>query len=514
MNFRHKYILPALLATLVLGSTSSCDDSYLDRNPLHAISGATFWKTQADVDMALTGVYRRLQSFIFGFRKPFLDTYSDNALDRHTFFNFNNATLGVINASNVNTSLYNEPYAGIAACNYFLENVGNVTAVPQGTKDRYTAEVRFLRALFYFELVQFFGDVVLYKVAPETAEEAKIAKSPKADVLAFVIEDLDDAISKLPATAYAGHAVKASAQMLKARVRLYQQNWADAVALTSEIMATNTFSIFQGGYANLFLQPTQQGNPEIIFSTKYLAPNNAQGNNPPGGEGMLVEIGWYGAIQPYKNLVDEYEMANGKMITDPASGYDAANPYAKRDPRLKMTILVPGDPYINPDGSTFVTSDPILTGFSQKKYMDVSKLPWDRSKITVTDMNVVHMRYAEVLLAYAEAKNELSGPDPTIYDALNKIRARTGVNLPAVDQTLYNSKEKLREFIRHERRIELAMEGHRYFDLKRWGIMAAKLATVKNPAGVTLSFGEINNVLPFPQAEIDQNKSLVQNSGY
>ena len=509
MNFRHKYIISALLATLVLGSTSSCDDKFLDKNPLHAISGETFWKTQADVDMALAGVYRRLQSNIFGPRKPYLDTYSDNALDRHGYFNFNNATIGVINASNINTALYNEPYAGIAATNYFLENVGTVSAVPEATKDLYVAEVRFLRAMFYFELVQFFGDVVLYKTSPKTAEDAKIAKSPKTEVLAFVLEDLDYAISKLPATAYAGHAVKASAQMLKARVSLYQQNWADAVELTSAIMSTNTFSIYQQGYNNLFLQSTQQGNPEIIFSTKYLAPNNPQGN-----EGMLVEIGWYGGIQPYQNLVDEYEMANGKKITDAASGYDPANPYAKRDPRLKMTVLVPGDPFINPDGSTFLTTDPVLTGFLQRKYMDTSKLPWDRSKITVTDMNVVHMRYAEVLLAYAEAKNELSGPDATIYEALNKIRSRAGVNLPAVDQTLYNSKETLREFIRHERRVELAMEGHRYFDLKRWGIMSAKLSAVKNPAGVTLSFGEQNNVLPFPQAEIDRNKSLVQNSGY
>lgn len=509
MNFKHKYIFSALLASLVLGSTSSCDDSYLDKNPLHAISGATFWKTQTDVEMGLVGVYRRLQSQVFGHRRSMLDGYSDNSFDRHNQLGFQNPSIGIINPSNVPTALYNQPYEGIASANYFLENVGSVEAVPQATKDVYIAEARFLRAMFYFELVQYFGDVVLYKTAPKTAEDAKIAKSPKAEVLTFIVEDLDNAISKLPAKAYAGHAVKASAQMLKARVRLYQQNWADAAALTSEIIASNVFSIYQGGYANLFLQTTQQGNPEIIFSTKYLAPNNAQGN-----EGMLVEIGWYGGNQPYKNLVDEYETIMGKMITDPASGYDSANPYEKRDPRLKMTVLVPGDKFVNPDGSTFVTTDPVLTGFTQKKYMDASKLPWDRSKITVTDMNVVHMRYAEVLLAYAEAKNEVSGPDATIYDALNKIRSRTGVGLPPVDQTMYNSKETLREFIRHERRIELAMEGHRYFDLKRWGIAAAKFAAVKNPAGVSLIFGEKNNVLPFPQSEVDRNTNLVQNQGY
>jgi len=509
MNFRHKYIFSALLATLVLGGTSSCDESYLDKNPLNAISGASFWKTQTDVDMALVGVYRRLQSVTFGYRKSILDGYSDNSYDRHNQIGFQNPSIGIINASNVPGALYNEPYAGIASANYFLENVGAVAAVPQASKDVYIAEARFLRAMFYFELVQYFGDVILYKTAPKTAEEAKVAKTPKADVINFIVEDLDNAISKLPATAYAGHAVKASAQMLKARVRLYQQNWADAAALTSAIIATNTFSIYQGGYSNLFLQTTQQGNPEIIFSTKYLAPNN-----PQGGEGMLVEIGWYGGNQPYKNLVDDYETITGKPITDPTSGYDPANPYAKRDPRLKMTVLVPGDPYINPDGSTFVTTDPILTGFAQRKYMDLSKLPFDRSKIPVTDMNVVHMRYAEVLLAYAEAKNEVSGPDASIYDALDKIRTRTGVALPKVDQTLYGTKETLREFIRHERRIELAMEGHRYFDLKRWGIAAAKFAAVKNPAGVSLVFGEKNNVLPYPQAEIDKNKALIQNTGY
>ena len=229
---------------------------------------------------------------------------------------------------------------------------------------------------------------------------------------------------------------------------------------------------------------------------------------------MLVELGWYGAIAPYRNLVDDYEMANGKPITEAGSGYDAANPYENRDPRLKMTVLVPGDSHKNPDGSTFAVTDPLLTGFNQKKYMDTSKLPWDRSKITVTDMNVVHTRYAEVLLAYAEAKNEVSGPDATVYDALDKVRTRTGVNLPPTDRTKYNSKDLLREFIRHERRIELALEGHRYFDLKRWGVMAAKLSAVKNPAGVTLSFGEKNNVLPFPQNELDRNKSLTQNAGY
>lgn len=509
MKIRYKHIISCLAATALLSTLNSCQENFLEKNPLNAISGPTFWKTETDVNMALTGVYRTLQNSVYGHRKPFLDTYSDNALDRHTFFGFNVATQGVINASNVNTALYNQPYQGIAACNYFLENIDGVTAVSQANKDRYIAEVKFLRAMYYFDLVQNFGGVVVYKAGPKTAEEAKIKQSTKDEVLAFVLEDVDYAISKLPATAYAGRAVKASAQMLKAKVRMFQQNWADAATLTSDIMNSKLFSLYQGGYPNLFINSTQQNNPEIIFSTKYLAPNNPQGN-----EGMLVEIGWYGSIAPYQNLVDEYEMANGKMISEAGSGYDATNPYANRDPRLKMTIILPTEPLINPDGSKFAQTDPNLTTYVQKKYMDLSKLPFDRTKIPVTDMNVVHMRYAEVLLAYAEAKNEASGPDATIYAALNAIRSRTGVNLPPVDEAKYGTKETLRDFIRHERRIELALEGHRYHDLKRWNIMSQKLSAIKNPAGQQLIFGEKNNVLPFPQAELDRNKSLVQNPGY
>lgn len=505
MKFNIKQIIPCLVAAMSLSTLSSCDKDFLDKNPLNAISGATFWKTETDVTMALAGVYRTLQNGIYGHRKPFFDAYSDNAYDRHNYFGYQAVTLGVVNPSSVNSGLYNQPYAGIAACNYFLENVGSVAAVSQANKDIYSAEVRFLRAMYYFDLVQMFGGVVLYKVAPKTAEEAKIKQSTKEEVLAFVLEDLDYAISKLPSTAYSGRVVKAAAQFLKAKVRLYQQNWAEAASITNEIINSKLFSIYQGGFANLFLASTQQNNPEIIFSTKYLAPNNPQGN-----EGMLVEIGWYGCIAPYQNLVDEYEMTNGKMISEAGSGYDPANPYANRDPRLRMTIKAPGDP----ETTNFIHTDPLLTGFAQKKYMDLSKLPYDRTKIPLTDMNVVHMRYAEVLLAYAEAKNEVSGPDASIYEALNSIRSRTSVKLPAVDQAKYNTKESLREFIRHERRVELALEGHRYFDLKRWNIMASKLAATKNPAGQALVFGEKNNVLPFPQSEVDRNKSLTQNAGY
>jgi len=156
MKFYKKYMTQCLAALMCFSTLSSCDKDFLDKNPLNAISGETFWKTETDVTMALAGVYRTLQNGIYGHRKPFFDTYSDNAYDRHNFFGYQAVTLGVVNPSNVNSGLYNQPYQGIAACNYFLENVGSVAAVSQANKDIYSAEVRFLRAMYYFDLVQLF----------------------------------------------------------------------------------------------------------------------------------------------------------------------------------------------------------------------------------------------------------------------------------------------------------------------------------------------------------------------
>ena len=499
----------SLIIVIIIGMLTSCKKDFLDKNPTAAVAGEEFWKSDADAQMGLAGVYRRLQNGFYGHRKLWLDTYSDNALDRHTFYGFNsNLTLGVVNPTNIPGAFYNTPYEGIGGCNFFLDNIDKAPS-SEAAKTVYKAEVRFIRAMIYFDLVQAYGGVILYKKAPVSVDDAKIAKSTKEEVLAFVHEELDFAIANLPDAAYSGHAVKGSAQALKARVYLFQQNWPLAASTANAVMTGGKFQIYQGGYANLFLTTTQQNNPEIIFSTKYLAPNN-----PQGDEGVLVEVGWYGSIAPYQNLVDDYEMSNGKMITEAGSGYDAANPYVNRDPRLKFTIKVPTEKYINPDGSVFNESDPLLTTYSQKKYIDLSKLPFDRSKTPLTDQNIIHIRYADVLLVYAEAKNEVSGPDASIYSALNEIRQRASVNLPPVNEAVYNTKDKLREFILHERRIELALEGHRYYDLKRRNLMGIKLAPLKNPGGAQLVFGEKNNVLPFSQTELDRNKQLKQNEGY
>jgi hypothetical protein len=206
-------------------------------------------------------------------------------------------------------------------------------------------------------------------------------------------------------------------------------------------------------------------------------------------------------------------MTDGKMITE-SPLYNPATPYVNRDPRMDLTLKLPGEVWKNAAGTPWTQSYATNTGFLMEKYVDLSRAPFTAATATQTDQDYIHLRYADVLLMYAEAKNEVSGPDATVYAAINQVRARPGINMPPVDQAKYDTKDKLREFIRHERRVEFALEGQRYNDLKRWNIAHIKLPTLKTPSGTPLVFLTKNYVLPFPQSELDNNPFLVQNPDY
>jgi hypothetical protein len=487
--------------------TLSCNEGFLDKNPLNAISSQTFWNSEGEVDMAVAGVYARLRNDFLSWQRPYLDCLTDNAFAHWGYFNMPAMTLGDVSANTGGaiSKLYNASYVGIASCNFFMGNVDKASTVSEAKKNVVKGEVRFLRSLMYFDLVTSFGDVVLYKTAPENADASRIAKSPKAEVLTFIHEDLDFAIANLPDNAYTnGHAVKGSAMALKTRVLLYEERWADAAALAKQIMEGKKFSLATN-YEGLFLTSGQTNNPEIMFSTSYLSPNSFHG----ASSGADIEYGWGSHLCPYQNLVDSYECIDGKPITE-SPLYNAANPGANRDPRLAYTVKLPTVNW--PSGEPL--GAPSVTGFNMQKYVDLSRAPFNYSKSNLTDQDMVHLRYADVLLMYAEAKNEATGPDETIYSAVNEVRARPGVNMPPVDQTKYSSKDLLREFIRHERRVEMALEGHRYFDIKRWRVAHIILPKIKNPSGVSLVFSEKHYLLPFQQSELDANVNLKQTTNY
>lgn len=517
MNKRYKmpFWLSAGLIFLLL---ASCNKEFLDKNPLNSVSSQIFWASEADVKTGLTGVYSRLQQNFLGYERVYLDGLSDNAyLDPG---NGNQPNMMMMTTGSISPGLggamaniYSTPYRAIASCNYFLDNVDKAP-ITVAQNNIYKAEVRFLRALSYFDLVQAFGGVIIYEHFPSTLESAKIAKSTKAEVYAFIEQDLDFAIANLPDDKYNGHAVKGSALGLKARVLLTEEKWTDAVPVLQQIMNSGKFAL-SNNYAALFKtsgQALAAVNTEIMFSTQYLAPNNVQ-RTSPGAAGMNIELGWWSLMQPYKDLVDEYEMTDGKTTSE-SSLYDAANPYANRDPRMDLTIKVPGEVWKNTAGVAWTGSYVSYTGFLMEKYVDLSITPFTSTTATATDQDYIHLRYADILLMYAEAKNEATGPDASVYAAINQVRARTGIAMPAIDQSKYNTKEKLRDFIRHERRVEFAMEGQRYNDLKRWKIAHIKLPTLKNPTNTPLVFEMKNYILPFQQSELDNNPKLIQNDGY
>jgi hypothetical protein len=217
---------------------------------------------------------------------------------------------------------------------------------------------------------------------------------------------------------------------------------------------------------------------------------------------------------PTKDLVDSYLMTDGKSIGESLL-YDPANPYENRDPRLLYSIRCVGYMY---NGKVTQPGDVVTTGFGNKKYTtyeDDTTLP-----VIVdgkSDFNSILMRYAEVLLTYAEAQNEAVGPDQSVYDAINEVRMRPSVNMPKVQTGL--NKDKMRDMIRLERRIELTMEGLYYSDILRWKT-AEKVnnADVKNSAGVTVSKRSFNSerdyLWPVPNNQIVLNPNLTQNPNW
>lgn len=507
-------ILPVLLVLI----SFSCQKDYLDKNPLDTVSNEIFWQTEEEVDIALAGVYSKLQENFLGYERVYLDGISDNAfLDpgNSNQNNLSNMAIGNISASlgGAIPNMYNTPYKTIVACNYFLDNVDR-SPVSEQVINRFKAEVRFIRALSYFDLVQFFGGVIIYENFPETLQEVKIAKSTQEEVYAFIAEDLNYAIANLPAEEYMGHAVKGSAEALLGRVLITQKKWDEALVPLKSIIDSGLFGL-ANNYQGLFLTEGQNDpniQKEIIFATQYLAPNDAH-RVSPGAGGLDIELGWFSLMQPYMDLVESYQMLDGKLPEN-SSLYDVENPFENRDPRLDYTIKLPDEVWVNDDGEVWEGSYESYTGFLTEKYVDLSRAPFSSSTANSSDQDYIHLRYADVLLMFAEAQNEVSGPSESVFNVIDQIRLRESVNMPPVVRSELQDKAKLRDYIHRERRVELALEGQRYNDLKRWDIAHIKLPTLENPLGKPLVFDLINYLLPFPSSELDNNPQLEQNPGY
>lgn len=537
-----------IFAAAILGITmlSGCSEDFLDREPTYAVSSNNFWKTEKDADLALTGCYRQLYSPYRPEEMWMWETTSDNAFCYHNNKDYRAIGNGSMAPSGVSVHNY-FTYTQIRTYNEYLKRESGIDFHSEAKRNQYRSEVRMIRAMSLFFRVECYGDFPFSTDVYETVDEAMVPRVSKDKLLDFIHQELQDIVQYLPDKADAGRITSDAARAFLVRVDLYMHNYTEAAKVAKEIMDAGRYAMPNLTYAQSFLKANQY-NSEVILSFEQ---------DKAGGFGMWVGEyfpnaygGWSSAV-PTQSLLNSYETKNGLTIDEDPT-YNPENPFVNRDPRLRATILYPGqtwDIFANsakyPHGYASIekgsgdywsdADNATHTGMNFKKfYAD----PEEFGDIWSCDRNFPILRYAEVLLSYAEAKIELGDIDASVYAAINQVRHRAG--MPNVDEQKYNSQEKLRELVRRERRVEFAYEGLRRFDLQRWGTMDKAMPETiyhmngtitdhKNAEGdydVKLSpyandIEEVrhftkgkNEILPVPQTVIDVNPKITQNPNY
>lgn len=480
-----KFIKHILFSVLCFTGVS-CED-YLERYPLDNPSDETFLRTEAELDLAVTGAYNTLwyegSGDVSGPFFPMLDAASDIGWDRNTSA-LQNLGLGIANADNGWVSSYwSAFYRGIGRCNYILGKAEPLAAKMSETKfSRLMSEVRFLRSYYYFLLNEMFGGVPLL-TKPVSLAESQIPRNTKAQVADFIIAELDAITPTLlneTTTSNKGRVNKGAALALKSRVALYNGKYEASVKAAEDLMKLGTYSL-HSNFADLF-QYAGQNSKEIIFTVQYL--KGTKVHPLPRFFYSRIALGHSNKI-PVQALVDSYECTDGLSI-DTSPLFDAKKPFANRDPRLNFTVVLPQTRFINymfethPDSlmTWDYTTNPAkrvanveathayatFSGYLWRKYADVADYP----DINNSDLDIILFRYAEVLLNFAEAKIELNQLDNSVYEAINAVRGRASVNMPAIKSG--KTQAELRSIIRKERKYEFAGEGLRLFDIHRWKI--------------------------------------------
>ncbi len=593
---------------------ASCKkDGFLAATTTTNLTQQTVFKDSANAEGFLANIYSNIGFAILPSRFVYspgganvvcggLDAAGDESEVSHAFSTaaFAFAT-GSINAINVKPGSgyddpYNTCYTQIRAVNQLFANIASVPLKP-ANKASMVAEARFLRAWYYFILLEHYGGVPIVGDQLFTYTQPISAKrNTFEETVNYITSQCDSAGASLPTTQSGlnyGRASKGACLALKARVLLYAasplfnnptlqggfgpffnktpQNlasspsiqalvgypsydpnrWKLAEDAAQAVIGLGTYSLFTdstniGGYGEvgafqeLF---TKRVNSEYIFQLM-------QGNSNAYLEGLFQPPSRTGAngAYPYQGMVDAFPMKNGLPIDDPLSGYDATNPYANRDPRLKYSITYdqslmgnrtpngqiagysPVNIYLNNSGGalsggTDAVYQGTLTGYYNNKMLDPNAI--SEGFFNTSQRCLPLIRYAEILLDYAEAANEFEGPTSLVYQAVEAVRQRAGLSPYQLPTGL--STDQMRTYIQNERRVELAYEGHRFFDVRRWVIadqaenFVAKGMEVDRTNGVpTYKIFDVRShvfttkmyLWPFPQTEIGKGAGLIQNPGY
>ena len=533
------------VAVVFLASLSGCQD--LDLAPTDKFTEANYWTSAEKASMVLNTAYGQLTSSGRYFSN---ESLSDNMYEGRGNSSEKMISSGQADASNSRFSEeWKNSYAGIKTCNVFLENVDKVPNMNETLRTRMKAEARFIRAWLYLQLTTWYGDVLLFEKDITLEESKSISRTPKAAILTFIYNELDEVEAVLPTnTEYAeadrGRITKGAAIALKARAYLYQNDWANVVAACEKLIgntSNGTYALFSS-YEGIF-KPENEYNSEVILDYQYVPSVRVweeMYDLAPLSVGARIN-----SKAPTQELVDDYIMMNGKSIKEANSGYDESNPYKNRDPRFAATIVYHGAKWVRPDGTiqtiyikpgstpsdnTYGNVDEYIgagsnstsTGYYLRKNYDPT------SEIGMkSGLNLILIRYADVLLMYAEAMNELGKMDEAVWNkTIRPLRERAGfTDAPSL---IYPTGGDMQTIIRRERRVELAMEGLRIFDILRW--KTAENVLNGYPHGAQFGEASIDNgyirlekrtfnaerdyLWAVPLSQKDLNPNLGQNPGY
>ncbi len=483
-----KKIIYSIISIFLL---ASCSD-FLEKYPMDSPSDKTFLANETEIEMAVVGCYTNLYTSHEGM--PFylaFEELSDNGWDRNT----NDVQKLSQGANDANSSfvrsVWSSCYSGISRCNYLINKLADVEGVSTEVISQAKAEAQFLRAYYYSYLIDLYGDVPLI-LETITLENAEVPRNSKEEVLNQIFKDYDEAAAVLGTTnnPTSGRPSRMAALALKARTALYNEKWDVAISAASEVMKhEGSEVIIDPSFQNLFTYEGQSSK-EILFSIQYLFGYRVHpifrlfGCRNGGGHANKV---------PSYQLVDSYGCKDGLPI-DKSPLYNPAKPWDNRDPRLAWTFALPSSGYSdwqNEPGCIFqgfqfethrdsvkcwnyhrtpparVDNQDALNAYASFTGINWRKFVNDENYGDVNNChnNIIVIRYAEVLLIYAEAKVKAGQADASVYSALNKIRVRA--NMPEIAET---TADELFYAIARERRHELAREGQRLSDIRRWKI--------------------------------------------
>ncbi|MBC8152787.1 MAG: RagB/SusD family nutrient uptake outer membrane protein [Bacteroidetes bacterium] len=550
----------ALLTTMLI----QCKPS-LEIEPRDQISDAALFSTPGNADLFLNDIYNQLPDV--NNETLNLDQAADNSYvgaewmwGRTTIYNSSLNPNDVPGGPGDNGGSWNwgNSYARIRKANLFIKKVTE-SEFPAEYKKSKVAEARFLRAFFYHYLWTTYGGVPLITEPLSNLTQGDSINRPRATAAAtfkFLTDELTAIVPDLPLRVAGndmGRPTKGAALTLRTWVELYHASplrnpgnevarWAKAAATAKEVMALGVYGLFPD-FEKLFYVENKN-NLEVIFDRQYKS--IVKGHQREGRSGPAfvngIQQSW-GNLAPTQELVDDYAMDNGKAITEAGSGYNPQDPYKGRERRFYQSIIYDGSVWQNDTMRTRrginalneidlgSANDVSNTGYYGRKTLD-ERIGGQTSLAQSPGGNsYIFFRYADVLLMYAEAQNEAAGPDASVLSAINMVRARGA--LPTIEATYGTvTKDKMREILRRERRVELAFEDKRWWDVLRWKIANGPNGVLNKQATgmvierrngvltytptriVSKTFLDRMYTWPIPQGVLDQNPAMrAQNGG-